>query len=494
MLRRRALLRRSACRRPDVAHHSLLLVCITRAPSAPSRWWRCIWPGCSRAPPALTTVGRGCVRAAAHRADTAAADLRRRLPLHLGRPRSSSPASTPTATRRARPQLARLRDTPSVRRRPATAPHLIAAGCTAINRPNVHTVYPPVAEAAFDRRPPAVLRRPRRPHAVPAGGRPSAPSLIACRAGPHRADAADARCGWSRFWAWCPVVVSEFGNNAHIDWLAVLLIACWPSARGCGTAAGWPVRCWARRSRPSSIPVWCCRHCCAAGRAACSQRAAAGRGASVYMPHVAAVGQACVGYLPGYLHEEGYSGGHRLLLLSTVLPGGAAVAGALVLAAAVALVAYRRVDPLHPERTAVHVAGARAPDRVTELRLVRRAPARSHRDERAVGVGARRARADVHLPLPRRVAAHRTAQLGYLCAGGRMHGSARRRSLADRVTSQVNCCRGLLRNCRGRADRPESTRGSDERPSPSRAESIPPRSMSSTFSTPACPFAARPHR
>ena len=34
----------------------------------------------------------------------------------------------------------------------------------------------------------------------------------------------------------------------------------------------------------------------------------------------------------------------------------------------------------------------------------------------------------------------------------------------------------------------------EDRPRPSRAESMPPRMMSSTFSTPAWPFAARPHR
>src|SRR5437763_1384467 len=33
-------------------------------------------------------------------------------------------------------------------------------------------------------------------------------------------------------WAWCPVVVVEYANNAHIDWLAALLVVLAVSARG----------------------------------------------------------------------------------------------------------------------------------------------------------------------------------------------------------------------------------------------------------------------
>jgi len=41
----------------------------------------------------------------------------------------------------------------------------------------------------------------------------------------------------------------------------------------------------------------------------------------VYLPHVLAVGSGVIGFLPGYLHQEGYADGTRFVLLGMLVPG-----------------------------------------------------------------------------------------------------------------------------------------------------------------------------
>ncbi|GAA5020821.1 hypothetical protein GCM10025734_75380 [Kitasatospora paranensis] len=64
----------------------------------------------------------------------------------------------------------------------------------------------------------------------------------------------------------------------------------------------------------------------------------------VYLPYVLGSGTAVLGYLPGYLHEEGYERGEvaRFGLLRLVLPGAAAPFGAALLLLAVVLHVLRR--------------------------------------------------------------------------------------------------------------------------------------------------------
>ena len=76
--------------------------------------------------------------------------------------------------------------------------------------------------------------------------------------------------------------------------------------------------------------------------------AALGTVAVVYLPHVLAVGPAVVGYLPGYLNEEGYSGGTRSVLLSAVLPDSASTIVAVLALAVLAVVLALRSDPADP--------------------------------------------------------------------------------------------------------------------------------------------------
>ena len=105
--------------------------------------------------------------------------------------------------------------------RPGTAGRTsIADGCTRINLPTVHTIYPPVAEAMF-----ALLRL------LSFGGHGQhLPLQLAAALGVLAVSWLLARHAqanrlplWTvALWAWCPVTAIELSNNAHIDWLAVL--------------------------------------------------------------------------------------------------------------------------------------------------------------------------------------------------------------------------------------------------------------------------------
>lgn len=216
--------------------------------------------------------------------------------------------------------------------------HAIPNGCTAINRPDVHTVYPPVAQAAFD-----VVR------VVSIGGRGGVlPFQIAASLGVLAVGALLARWRlragralWPvAVWAWCPLVVVEFGNNAHLDWLAVLLavLALRVAAAGRPGAAGALLgAAVATKLYPIVLlPVLAARR---GGRVVAALLAVVVVG---YLPHLIAVGGEVIGYLPGYLDEEGYQSGSRLLLLGHVLPHPVdTVVGGLVLLAA-AVVSFRR--------------------------------------------------------------------------------------------------------------------------------------------------------
>jgi hypothetical protein len=86
--------------------------------------------------------------------------------------------------------------------------------------------------------------------------------------------------------------------------------------------------------------------------------AALGTVAVLYLPHVLRVGPGVVGYLPGYLNEEGFASGTRFALLNLVVPSQwAGVVGAVVLVAIAVLVA-RGTDPDRPWLGAATMTGA----------------------------------------------------------------------------------------------------------------------------------------
>jgi hypothetical protein len=69
------------------------------------------------------------------------------------------------------------------------------------------------------------------------------------------------------------------------------------------------------------------------------------------------VGSRVIGFLPGYLHQEGYADGTRFLLLSTAFPGKWAFLAAFAVLATVALAVLRHGDPDQPWRGALVMTG-----------------------------------------------------------------------------------------------------------------------------------------
>jgi alpha-1,2-mannosyltransferase len=69
---------------------------------------------------------------------------------------------------------------------------------------------------------------------------------------------------------------------------------------------------------------------------------------AVYVPHVLASGGRVLGYLPGYLNEEGYDDGSRSALVSLLVPSSLATPVAALLLAVVAVLVLLRADPGNP--------------------------------------------------------------------------------------------------------------------------------------------------
>lgn len=257
------------------------------------------------------------------------------------------------------PALVRLHE-PDLFRAAGEEGCVVPTGCARTNRPGVHTIYPPVAQAAF-----ALVRAVTFGAAGPFswhGGRfgfqlagalgSLAVAVLLLR---HRRGVVPP---WqAALWAWCPIVVSEFGNNGHLDWLGVLLVVLGFGAHAAGrhgltgllVGAAVATKLYPGLVLPALLrprPL----------RVVAMALAVLVVG---YLPHVLAVGAGGVlGYLPGYLDEEGYSSGSRLLLLGAVVPQPwDTYVGGLVLAA-LALVCWRTTDPARPELGALWLTGA----------------------------------------------------------------------------------------------------------------------------------------
>ncbi|WP_431032121.1 glycosyltransferase 87 family protein [Streptomyces sp. P6-2-1] len=245
-------------------------------------------------------------------------------------------------------------------------PHLSARGapgpvaCTRMNRPRQHTIYPPVAEAYF-----ATVHAVSPQHArhkpLQTGGvlLATGTTLLLLRA-LRRAGRSPAGAA---LWAWCPAVPVEAVNNAHVDVLGALLVvaALTPplTARRPGLLLGAATAVkllpavllpallsGARGARQFLAPVLGC----AAVVAAC------------YLPYVLWSHSSVLGYLSGYVHEEGYESGsvageERYAVLRLLLP--AALAPAAVAVGGIALAAWvvLRGDPARPWRGALLVIG-----------------------------------------------------------------------------------------------------------------------------------------
>jgi hypothetical protein len=268
----------------------------------------------------------------------------------------------------AAPQLTPLRD-PFLW--PANGPYCVTAdagaagsgpaaalspGCTRINRPTVHTIYPPVAEAYFtgvyELSPPGSGSVPIQ--AAAALFAIATTVLLLCGL---RSLGRDPRL--AVLWAWCPAVGLEAGNNAHVDVLAAFLTAAAllalarPGGRrrvlGGGVLLGLAI---ATKITPVLVLPALLRR-----RPVAVVTAAAGAIAAVYLPHLLAVGRGVIGFLPGYLAQDGYNSGSRFRLLSLVVPGSLATLAAVAVLTAVGLAVLRRADPDRPWRGAVVMTG-----------------------------------------------------------------------------------------------------------------------------------------
>jgi alpha-1,2-mannosyltransferase len=215
--------------------------------------------------------------------------------------------------------------------------------CTAINRSTVTTIYPPASEIVF-----AGLRL------ITGPGPEYVPmqlfgllvsvgiTVILLRALTSRGR--DPR--WAALWGWSPLVATEAITNSHIDVLGALLVLVatllaasrrpWLAGIALGAAISTKL-----------IP--------ALGTVALLRRnpvkvilGALGVFALLYVPYVLASGFGVLGYLPGYLSEEGYSSGTRFILVSAAVPGVAATVISLVILAALAVVVWAKANPDDP--------------------------------------------------------------------------------------------------------------------------------------------------
>ncbi|HET9169293.1 MAG TPA: glycosyltransferase [Actinospica sp.] len=235
------------------------------------------------------------------------------------------------------------------------APGTLTPGCTLINRPAVHTIYPPVAQAYF-----------YLVHVVwPSGGYRSIQyaavivSLITALALLRVLRRAGLDPRSAALWAWCPAVATEAANNGHIDVLSALLAVCGLGVLARARSTGAAVRggvLLGLAAATKFIPVL-------AGPGTLRRRpfvviAAAGAAfVTVYIPHVIAVGGKVIGYLPGYLQEEGYDSGNRSVLIDLLVPDKYSTVVAALVIAVTAYLAYRTSDPDRPWRAATVVTG-----------------------------------------------------------------------------------------------------------------------------------------
>ncbi|MFE3522971.1 glycosyltransferase 87 family protein [Streptomyces sp. NPDC059161] len=208
----------------------------------------------------------------------------------------------------------------------------VDGGCTLLNRPSVHTIYPPVAEAYY-----LLVDEvsPRSARLVPlqiGGALFAVATTLGLVRGLRRRRGPDGAPGpvpAAAYWAWCPAVPLEAVNNAHVDVLAVLL-----TVAGLGVLTGRGGR-TAGRLRAAAggallgagvavkllpavvLPAVLRRRPVAVLLSAC------GAVALSYVPYVLASHSSVFGYLGGYTQEEGYddpSTRGRFALLRLALP------------------------------------------------------------------------------------------------------------------------------------------------------------------------------
>jgi hypothetical protein len=154
----------------------------------------------------------------------------------------------------------------------------------------------------------------------------------------------------------------ECGNNAHIDALGVLLLVGALGVLAAGDSPGSRRVAAAGGLFGAAVAVKLLPALAAPGLLARRAHVLLGAAAAVfavgYLPHVVAVGTRVIGYLPGYLHEEGYSGTERFGALRLLVGDSAAPTVAVLMVAAVAGVVWWQARHRPAAHGALLVSGA----------------------------------------------------------------------------------------------------------------------------------------
>lgn len=215
--------------------------------------------------------------------------------------------------------------------------------CTAINRAPVPTIYPPLAELVF-----AGVRAVVGPDAaywpLQVLGLLVSLGITVLLLRTLQRTGRDPR--WAALWGWCPLVATEAVTNSHVDVVGALLLVLATIAVAGGRRLTGGVALGAAIAT-KLIPV--------IGAPALLRRqpvtvivAAVVTFAVLYIPYVIASGIEVIGYLPGYLSEEGYESGTRFILFSPYFPGAASLVAVGLLLAAVGIAVWRLTDPADP--------------------------------------------------------------------------------------------------------------------------------------------------
>ncbi len=236
----------------------------------------------------------------------------------------------------------------------------LTAGCTRINRPTVPTIYPPVAEAYFLT---VYYLHPADDSSVPIQAAAAAVAVLVTvllLIGLGRLGR-DVRM--AALWAWCPTVILEAGNSAHVDVVAVALTAAAILALATArttrrTVAGGILLGLAIATKMTpvlTVPALLRRRWVTVAISAASAFVA------VYIPHVLLVGSKVIGFLPGYLQQENYTSGHRYGIIGLFVIGPLASVVAVLVLAAIAVAVLQFSDPDRPWQGALYMtAGALA--------------------------------------------------------------------------------------------------------------------------------------
>jgi hypothetical protein len=232
----------------------------------------------------------------------------------------------------------------------------LTPGCTLINRPTVHTIYPPVAEAYFFV---VHILSPRSIGYKSVQYAALIVSLLVAIALIYFLRRARLDPRTAALWAWCPLVTTEAANNAHVDVLGALLAVCGLGVLSRARSTGALTRGGALLGLAAAvkfIPILAMPSTLRR-RPTVVIASASAAFTAVYVPHVIAVGSKVIGFLPGYLQQEGYDNGNRSALLDLVVPDKFSTPLAAVIVAIAAYIGYRTADPDRPWQAGTVVAG-----------------------------------------------------------------------------------------------------------------------------------------